>query len=82
MYVQQHNFLRGHTKNHVAIFLEILRFIEKNDHLAPPPSPHGRPRDLRMPPYENDGEKCLPPKMKSQWLFKMSHLHIEHPVCM
>ena len=30
--------------------------------------------------YENDGEKCLPPKMKSQWLFKMSHFHIEHPV--
>ena len=30
--------------------------------------------------YEIDGEKCLPPKMKSQWLFKMSHFHIEHPV--
>ena len=30
--------------------------------------------------YENDGEKCLPPKMKLQWLIQMSHFHIEHPV--
>ena len=30
--------------------------------------------------YKNDGEKCLPPKMKPEWFFRIGHFQIGHPV--